>query len=568
MLRMRLVGEQSRTKQRISTVDCLSSLWLVYAMFDYLITNVSVLDGLGGPAFNANIAISAGKIAAIGNVNGRAKRIIDGDGLVAAPGFIDIHSHTDAGLLIDPTAQSKLTQGITLEVCGNCGFSPAPCLDDASRSELDNWRERHGIEENWRTTHEFLSVLESRPIGVNFVTLVGHSNLRAASVGLADKEATLEDIEKMKLLAAEAMREGAFGLSTGLQYPPSCFGSTEEIAQVASAVAPFGGIYSSHIRDESNALAEAIEEAIEIGRRGGVPVQISHLKGYGNDSSEKTCAVLEMIEDARRSGLDVTADQYPYTASSTGLSVFLPKWVHDGGDEAMLGRLRTHRRELIEYLEHLRNKKRRVADAELWESVRISSVKSEANRQYEGMSVVEISRVRNAPPEETVLDLLYEEDGAVSIVHFSQWEGDVVAVMRSEFAMFGTDASARSTTGELSKGKPHPRSFGSFPRVLGRYVREQGVIPLEKAIRKMTSMPAHKLGLAGRGVLREGNWADVTVFDPDEIIDTATYEHPHQLAKGIAYVFVNGQLAVENGELMGALAGRVLRRNSAASRRV
>jgi N-acyl-D-amino-acid deacylase len=535
-------------------------------MFDYLITNVSILDGLGGPAFNANVAISAGRIAAIGNVNGRAKRMIDGDGLIATPGFIDIHSHTDAGLLIDPTAQSKLTQGITLEVCGNCGFSPAPCLDDSGRSELDDWRERHGIEESWQTTDEFLSVLESRSIGVNFVMLVGHSNLRAAVVGLADKEATPEDIDKMKLLAAAAMQEGAFGLSTGLQYPPSCFGSTEEIAQVASAVAPFGGIYSSHIRDESSALAEAVAEAIEIGRCGGVPVQISHLKGYGSDNPEKTRAVLEMIEDARRAGLDVTADQYPYTASSTGLSIFLPKWAHDGGDEAMLERIRTRRQELVNYLKMLSNKKRRVADAGLWEGVRISSVKSEANRQYEGMSVVEISRARNVLPEEAVIDLLGEEDGAVSIVHFSQWEGDVVAVMRSEFAMFGTDASARSTTGELSKGKPHPRSFGSFPRVLGRYVREQGVISFEKAVRKMTSMSARKLGLVDRGTLREGNWADVTVFDPDEVIDTATYEQPHQPARGIAYVFVNGQLAVENGELTGALAGRVLRRNSAASR--
>ncbi len=535
-------------------------------MFDYLIINVSVLDGLGGPAFNANIAISAGRIAAVGNVNGQARRYINGDGLIAAPGFIDIHSHTDAGLLIDPTAQSKLTQGITLEVCGNCGFSPAPCFDDASRSELDEWRERHNIEENWRTTDEFLSILESRPIGINFITLVGHSNLRAAVVGLTDKKATLEDIEKMKLLAAEAMREGAFGLSTGLQYPPSCFGSTEEIAQLASAVAPYGGIYSSHIRNESDLLAEAVEEAIEIGRRGCLPVQISHLKGYGSDSPEKTRAVLEMIEDARRSGLDVTADQYPYTASSTGLSVFLPRWVHDGGDEAMLERIRTRRRELVDHLKQLRNEKRRVHNAELWESVWISSVKSEANRQYEGMNVVQIGRARNTPPEETILDLLSEEDGAVSIVHFSQWEGDVVAIMRSEFTMFGTDASARSTTGELSKGKPHPRSFGSFPRVLGRYVREQGVISLEKAIRKMTSMSARKLGLVDRGVLRKGNWADITLFDPEEVIDTATYEQPYQLAKGIAYVFVNGQLAVENGEFAGALAGRVIRRNSASSR--
>jgi N-acyl-D-amino-acid deacylase len=521
-------------------------------MFDFLIKNASIIDGTGGAAVPGSVAVKDGRIAAVGDVDGDAGRVIDASGQAVAPGFIDIHSHTDAGLLIDPRAQSKVTQGITLELCGNCGFSPGPALDEPGRVELESWRRRHNVDDDWESLDDFLRVLESREIGVNFATLVGHSNLRAAAVGLDNRKATPDEIDRMKSLAAEAMRQGAFGLSTGLIYPPSCFGSTDEIAQVASAVAPHGGIYASHTRNETDAISEAVAEAMEIGRRGGVAVQISHQKGYREGKSEKTRAVLEMIDGARRSGLDVTSDQYPYIAGSTGLSVFLPHWAHDGGDEAMLDRIRTRREELLGHL--------RQYGVEVWNSVRISGVRTDANRKYEGISVVEVGRSRGTSPEEAALSLLSEESGAVSIVHFSQWEGDVVAVMRSEFAMFGTDASARSTTGELAKGKPHPRAFGTFPRVLGRYVREQKVIPLETAIHKMTSMPARKLGLVDRGAIKPGNWADLVVFDPNAVIDTATYENPHQVCTGIGYVFVNGRLAVEHGVLTGALAGRVLRK--------
>ena len=525
-------------------------------MFDFLIKNASIIDGSGGAAVHGNVAVKDGRIAAAGDVDGDAERVIDAHGQVVAPGFIDIHSHTDAGLLIDPRAQSKITQGITLELCGQCGFSSGPCLDEAGRAEVESWRRRHSVEDDWESLDDFLRVLESREIGVNFATLVGHSNLRAAAVGLGKREASPDEIAKMKSLAAEAMRQGAFGLSTGLQYPPSSFGSTDEIAQIASAVAPYGGIYASHTRNERDRIAEADSEAMEIGRRGGVAVQISHQKGYGEGRSGKTEAVLAMIEDARRTGLDVTVDHYPYTASSTGLGIFLPEWAHDGGDEALLERIKTRRAELVDHLRKLSAKGRPV-----WESVRVSGVRTDENRKYEGMNLVEVGRARGTSPEEAALDLLSEESGAVSIVHFSQWEGDVVAIMRCEFAMFGTDASARSTTGELAKGKPHPRAFGTFPRILGRYVREQKVIPLETAIRKMTSMAAGKLGLADRGTVRPGNWADLVVFDPETVIDTATYENPHQISRGIACVFVNGRLAVEGGELTGVLAGRVLRKH-------
>ena len=524
-------------------------------MFDLIIRNGWIVDGTGAEAFCGSVAVSQGRIAAVGQVENEAVRVFDASGQVVAPGFIDIHSHTDTGLLIDPRAESKLTQGITLELCGNCGFSAGPVLDEPGRAELEDWRRRHGVEERWESLDDFLRVLESREIGVNFATLVGHGNLRAAAVGLDNRQPSPDEVAAMKSLAAEAMRQGAFGLSTGLQYPPSCFGGTDEIAEVASAVAAFGGIYASHTRNERDRIVEADSEAVEIGRRAGVPVQISHHKGCGEGNQERTQAALALIEDARRSGLDVTVDVYPYTASSTGLGIFLPEWAHDGGDQALLERIKTRRADLVEHLRASSARGRPV-----WESVVISGVRTEANRKFEGMNLAEVARRRGTSCEEAVLDLLVEESASVSIVHFAQWEKDVVEVMRSEFAMFGTDASARSTSGELAKGKPHPRAFGSFPRILGRYVREQKLMPLETAIRKMTSMPARKLGLADRGTIRTGNWADLVVFDPETVIDTATYDNPHQICRGITWVFVNGRLAVEQGELTGALAGRVLRK--------
>lgn len=524
---------------------------------DYLIKNCYIIDGSGEAAVPGAVGVKNGRIAAVGDVTATAERIVDAAGQVICPGFIDMHSHTDAALLIDPRAESKVTQGITLEVCGQCGSSAAPVLDEAGRAELDQWRKRHQIAADWSTLDEFLQLLESTPIAVNFATLVGHSNIRAAVVGLDDREATLEQIERMKQLTTEAMRQGAFGLSTGLQYPPSCFATTEEIALIASSAAMFGGIYASHTRNERERLAESDAEAIEIGRRSGAAVQISHHKGYGKGKLDRTLAALEMIREARRSGLDVTVDVYPYTASCTGLAIFLPRWAHDGGDDALLERLKTRRQELVAAL-----RTSPAMQRPKWESVLVSSVRSEKNRWCEGLTITEIASRRGTCPEETVIDLLNEEAASVSIIHFGQEEEDVAAVMSAEFAMFGTDASARSRSGELARGKPHPRAFGTFPRILGRYVREKKLLPLETAVKKMTSMPARKLGLPDRGLVKEGFWADLVVFDPETVTDTATYQNPHQICRGISYVFVNGQLTVDHGELTGVLAGKVIRKTA------
>lgn len=528
-------------------------------LFDYVIRNALVLDGSGRPGFEADVAIANGKIAAIGPVTGEAGRIIDGSDLVLAPGFIDMHSHTDGGLFVDPRAESKITQGVTLEVCGNCGFSSAPCLDEAGRAELESWRKRHGVEQDWTTMGEFLSAYEKRPIAINIATLVGHCNLRAGVIGLADREATPDEIEQMRQLAAQAMREGAFGLSTGLIYAPGCFADTDELVEIAKGIQPYGGFYASHIRSERDKLEEAVDEAISIGRGAGVPVQIAHHKACGSSNWGKVKRTLEMIREARDEGTDVTADQYPYTACATSLSVLLPHWAHEGGDKAMLERIRNQRDELLAHLNNASSIGEFGSHGE-WSSVLISSVRTDKNRSCEGKTVAQIAEERGRTGAQTVLDLLEEEECGVSMVQFAMCEEDVTTVMQDANTMVGSDASARAITGEHVSGKPHPRAFGTFTRVLGHYVREKNVIPLEVAIRKMTSMAARKLGLKDRGSISVGNWADIVVFNADRVKDTATYGNPHQRSTGIEYVFVNGKLAVEHGDLTGELAGKVLRR--------
>lgn len=529
-------------------------------MFDYIIRNALILDGSGGEGYQSDVAIADGKIAAVGDVGNDARRIIDGAGLVLAPGFIDMHSHTDAGLFVDAKAESKITQGVTLELCGNCGFSSAPVLDEPGRAEQENWRRKYGIEEDWSTMDEFLAAFEKRPLGLNFATLVGHCNIRASVVGLADRPATPEEIDRMRQLAGESMVAGAFGISTGLIYAPGCFADTAELVEVTKGVTPHGGFYASHIRDERDKLEQAVEEAITVGRGAGVPVQISHHKACGGRNWGKVKNTLEMIHAARKEGTEVTADQYPYAATSTSLSIFLPNWAHDGGDKALMERLRNP--ELREqFLAHLR-KTREGGDVGThgnWSGVLVSSVRTDKNRYCEGLNIEQIAERRGTPPEEAVLDLLTEEEAGVGMVQFGMCEEDIELVMADPNVMAGSDASARALSGARAMGKPHPRAFGTFTRILGRYVRNRQVVPLQTAIHKMTAHPAKKLGLTDRGTIKLGNWADVVVFDADKVEDMATYGNPYQNSVGIEYVFVNGRLAVEHGELTGELAGKVLR---------
>jgi len=534
-------------------------------LYDLICRNGVVADGTGGPLFPADVAIARDRIAAVGKLDAAAARVIDASGMVIAPGFVDIHSHTDVGLLANPPAESKLTQGITTEVGGNCGTSPGPCLDESVREELRQLRADMEVSEDWTTLGEFLLILETHGIAVNYATYVGHSNVRSAVVGLADVAASPGQIEEMRELVDQAMREGAIGISSGLIYAPSCYGDTDELAALAEAARPCGGIYASHIRNEREGLLDAVAEAIEVGRRSGAAVQIAHHKACGRNNRGKVKDSLEMIGVARRQGVNVTVDQYPYIASATSLSAIIPRWAHDGGPQALLERLKSpdRRAEIAQWLRDASAPGGPVELAGGWPSVVVSSVKTEANKDFEGKHIGQVAELAGKEAVEALLDLLIEEELAVAMVHFTQCEEDVRTVLASSHSMFGTDASARARSGPLSKGKPHPRAYGTFPRILARYVREEGVLDLPTAIMKMTSIPAAKAGLDHRGRIAPGWFADIVVFDPESIEDRATYADPHQVSAGIAYVIVNGEVAAEAGEVTGTRSGRVLRGSGA-----
>jgi N-acyl-D-amino-acid deacylase len=527
--------------------------------FDILIVGGRVFDGTGNPWFYGDIGVLGDKIAFIGKARGvDAKMVIDASGLAVAPGFIDMHSHSDLELLVDGRAISKIHQGVTLEVVGNCGSSAAP-LNDLLKAHMEkfvlpeyDWQ----IKLDWSTMGEYFNKLEKGGISLNVASHVGHSNVRACVLGFDNREPTSRELEDMKKLVADAMRDGAVGLSTGLIYPPSCYAKTEEIIELAKVVADYGGIYASHIRGEGETLLEAVREAIRIGREAKVPVEISHFKASGKLNWGKVKDAAKIIEEAREMGVDVTADQYPYIAASTSLSALLPEWAHEGGAEKLLERLKNPE-SLNKIKSHLEMYKRR--DPEYWNRIMISYL--EKNKQFLGKTISEISSMLNLSPEDTVIKLLLDEETRVSHISFGMCEEDVEYVIRLPWVMVGSDGSAVTPEGVLGKGKPHPRYYGTFPRVLGVYSRERKVISLEQAIRKMTYLPAWRLGFRDRGIIREGAYADIVVFDPKTVIDNATFIDPHRLPSGILHVIVNGVVTIYNGVHTGAKAGRVLRRH-------
>jgi len=533
-------------------------------MFDIVIKNGFVVDGAGAPGFRANLGILGDRIAQIGELDAPGSRVLDAEGCVIAPGFIDIHSHTDELVIANPTCESKVTQGVTTEVSGNCGDSAAPRGGHQNLEEYASWLAEHGIEPTWRTMGEFLARLDELPMTINFTTLVGHGVIRAAAMGYQDRKPTESERAEMRRLVERAMEEGAFGLSAGLIYPPGCYADTEELIDLCRVVARYGGIYATHMRDEGEGLLAAVEEAIRIGREAGVRIQISHHKACGRKSWGKVKDSLAMIAEARSQGIDVWADQYPYMATSTGLGAMLPRWAHNGGTSALLARLsdQTERQRLREQL-LCDAEDGRIADLGGWDSVVVNFVRQEKNRFCEGLSIAEIARITGKHPVDTVMDLLLDERGGVGIMHFVVNEQDVADVMRHPAVVIGSDATARAASGPLSRGKPHPRAYGAFARVLGRYVRDEGILSLEEAVAKMTGRTARRLPLVGRGILAEGYYADITVFDPGEIADTATFKQPYSHAKGIRYVLVNGRIVVEDGQLADisrCAPGRVLRR--------
>jgi N-acyl-D-amino-acid deacylase len=534
-------------------------------VLDIIIKNAYVINGTGKRRFKADIGIEGSKIVRIGFLKlEKAERVINASGLVASPGFIDMHSHSDFTLLINPKAESKIRQGITTEVIGNCGFSAAP-LNEAFKEDLAKTMpilKESGLELDWSTMREYLSRLERRGVSVNVAPLVGHANIRVSVIGFDDRAPTEAELEEMKKLLAKTLEEGALGMSTGLIYPPSCYAKTDELIELSRVVANHGGIYTSHIRGEGDKLFDSVREAIEIGEKAKVPVEISHHKAAGKPNWGKVKETLKMLNEARDKGIDITCDVYPYTAGSFGLASMLPPWAHEGGTERLLERLKDS-----EIRKRLRREMRegtpewpsplKAAD---WNATFIA--RSVKHPEYEGKSVDEIAGSKGMDPFEFVFDLLIEESAAVSVIRFAMCEDDMKLVLRDSFSMIGTDSSAVAPYGVLGQGKPHPRGYGTFPRVLGRHVREEKILTLEEAVRKMTSLPAGKLGLKDRGVLKAGMRADITVFNPETVEDRATYAEPHRYPIGIEYVLVNGEITIERGRHTGVLGGQVLRRSS------
>jgi len=526
-------------------------------MFDVLIENGRILDGAGNPWFRGDIGIRGGKIAQIGSLKKeQAAERIDASGLAVAPGFIDIHSHSDVVPLMASQDTGKILQGVTTEVVGVCGVTVTPFSPkniELLKKYCAPFFTGANLTWDWPEVKDFLQAVEkARPI-VNFGMFAGHGTIRIAVMGFEDRDPTAAELEQMKELAVRAVEQGAFGMSSGLVYPPGIFAKPGEIIEICRAIADAGAIYESHIRNETDGVAEAVSEAIEVAEKAGIPVQIAHHKTAGIRNWGKSAETLRLIDAARDRGLDVTFDVYPYVAASTSLVSLLPPWTHEGGIKKLLGRLESGEnrarisRELEEGLPGWQN----FYKASGWDKIIVSSCRK--NKGYEGKTLLEIAAAKGIGPAEALFDVLLEEDGDVLMVLFMMAEEDVAAILRHPAAMIGSD-------GLYSSGKPHPRYYGTFPRVLGKYVRQDKVLSLAEAVRKMTSAPARRLGLKDRGLLLEGMAADIVAFDPATVEDRATYMDPQQPPVGIEYVLVNGQVAVRRGEYTGVLAGKVLRK--------
>src|SRR5881394_1425814 len=531
------------------------------AKYDLIIRNGRVVDGTGRPAFRNDLAISGDRIVGMGDLrNVPAKRLIDARGQVVAPGFIDMLGQSETYLLIDPRAMSKIMMGVTTEVTGE-GESIAP-INERLIKEQEDFNRRYNLTIDWRTLGEYFNRLEKQGSGVNLATFVGATQVREYVVGFDNRPPTPAELEQMKQLVTAAMKDGALGLSTSLQYVPARFAKTDEIVELAKVAHQYGGIYISHQRSEANAIDDSMKEVFEIARRANIPAEIWHFKTAYKKNWGRMPEMLQRIAAARRRGLKITADVYPYVAGSTSLSACLPPWALEGGTDKMITRLK-------EPQTRGRLKKEITTDSREWENIYLGSggpggilIASVVNRDLEssqGKRLSEIASAQNKDPLDALFDFIIADHGQTGAIFFMMKESDMQAALKSPFVSICTDSGARATDGPLAGSKSHPRGWGTYPRILGKYVRDEKLMPLEFAIHKMTGLPAANVGLKQRGLLGEGYFADVTIFDPKTVIDRATFEDPNQYPVGINFVIVNGQIEVDNGQRTPALAGRVLR---------
>jgi N-acyl-D-amino-acid deacylase len=529
--------------------------------FEIVITNGHIIDGTGSPWYSGDIGIRSGKIVAIGNLeDAQRTRTIDAHGMVVAPGFIDMLGQSELTILVDPRLPSKIYQGITSEITGE-GGSAAPQNDALIRADQSGYDHYH-LTPDWRTFQQYFARLEKQGMGINLASYVGATQVRRMVLGDDDKQPTPAQLDQMKELVRQAMREGAVGLSSSLEYPPAPYAKTEELIALASEAGKFGGVYATHMRNESDSVLSAIDEALRIGREGHLPVEIWHLKVAGKASWGRMPEVVAKINAARAQGMDVTADTYAYTAWFNDFSAFIPPWAHDGGTAKLIERLK-------DPATRIRLRKEMTTPSSDWdnewqeipgpESILIGVVQNPKLLPLQGKTLTEVANIQNKDPMDALFDLLIDDNAGTGVAVFGMSEPDVALALQQPWVSFDNDSSGASPEGILGQEHPHPRAYGTFPRILRKYVREEKKLTLEDAIRKCSALPAQRMRLADRGVLKAGMWADVVIFDPSTVRDLATFKNPNQLSEGMEYVLVNGVSVIDQGKMTGALPGKVLR---------
>jgi N-acyl-D-aspartate/D-glutamate deacylase len=531
------------------------------AQYDVLITNGHILDGTGSPWYAGDLAIKGGRIAAIGRLPGaRARTVIDAAGRTVTPGFIDMLGQSELTILVDPHLPSKIFQGITTEITGE-GGSVAPLNDRIIAADKLGYDHLH-LTPDWRTLSQYFTRLERQRLGINLATYVGATQVRRMVIGDDDRAPTPAELDRMRSLVREAMLQGAVGVSTALEYAPAPYASTEELIALASEASKYGGLYSTHMRSEEKAIIPAIDEAVRIGREAKIPVEIWHLKAAGKQSWGRMPEIVARIQAARDSGVDVAADTYAYPAWFNSMSAFVPDWAHDGGDAKLIERLKDPdarkriRAEMEAPGQNWDNEWQEITGPE---SILIGAVQNPALLPIQGKTVAEIAAMRGTDPIETLLDILVEDQAYTYCAVFGMSEPDILLALKQPWVSIDNDSQGTSPDGLLGQEHPHPRAYGTFPRIIRKFVREEHALTLEEAIRKFTSLPAQRMRLSDRGVLKTGMWADVVVFDPDSVRDLATFESPNQLSIGMDYVLVNGVPVIADGKMTMALPGKVLR---------
>jgi dihydroorotase/N-acyl-D-amino-acid deacylase len=563
-----LVWAAGLLAQRPADTDPQSSVpGLRSSVYDVLIVNGRVIDGTGSPWYSADIGITGGRIAAIGRLDGAAaKQRIDAAGAVVAPGFIDMLGQSELTILVEPRLPSKIFQGITTEITGE-GGSAAPLNDAIVQADRVGYQHLN-LTPDWRTLGQYFTRVERTGLGINLATYVGATQVRRMVLGDADKQPTPAELDRMKGLVREAMEQGAVGVSTSLQYAPAPYATTEELIALAGEAARYGGVYATHMRSEGDGVLEAIDEAIRIGKEARIPVEIWHLKAAGKNNWGRMKEIVARIDAARRAGIDVGANTYAYPAWFNSMSAFVPPWAHDGGDEQLIARLK-------DPATRAKIKQEMQTPGGKWdnewqeipgpEAVTICVVQDPSLRELQGKTLAQVATLWKSDPLDALFDLLIKDHAFTEVAVFGMSEPDVALALSQPWVSVDNDSQGTSPTGLLGAEHPHPRAYGTFPRILRKYVRADHLLTLEDAIRKFTALPAGRMHLADRGVLKQGLWADVVVFDPDQITDKATFENPNQLSVGMKYVLVNGVPVIADGKATNALPGKVLRGASATS---